>query len=205
MYRTLSIYVFLLTGAILQGLSMSLFLFPHSIPSGGGAGLALLMNHLFGFPLGFALWLANVVFLLFALQYFGFRWVLRTIIAVGVTSLTVSIVTNYVSNEKMHLIPDMAMGSILFGIGVGMLIKAGASSGGMVIPALMISNYKNWPPGRVMFWINMLIFVLTSAVINYKIVIYAVICQFFSTNIIDFIHTLRIPRPRFLSANWRKR
>lgn len=205
MYRTIGIYSFLLIGAILQGLAMSLFLFPHSIPSGGGAGLALLMNHLLGLPLGFALWLANAVFLLFALQYFGFRWVFRTILAVGITSMTVSIVSNYFHFKDIHLIPDMAAGSILFGIGVGMLIKAGASSGGMVIPALMVANYKNWAPGRVMFWINMLIFLLTSVVINYKIVIYAVICQFLSTNIIDFIHTLRLPRPRFLQANWRKR
>lgn len=205
MYRTLSIYSFLIAGAIIQGLAMSLFLFPHSIPSGGGAGLALLMNHLLGLPLGFALWVANAVFLLFALQYFGFRWVFRTILAVGITSTTVSLVSNYVPLDRLHLIPDMAAGSILFGIGVGMLIKAGASSGGMVIPALMIANYRRLAPGKVMFWINMFIFLLTSAVINYKIVLYAVICQFLSTNIIDFVNTLRIPRPRFLTANWRKR
>lgn len=205
MFRTIGIYSFLISGAILQGLAMSIFLFPHSIPSGGGAGLALLMNHLLGLPLGFALWLANAVFLLFALQYFGFRWVFRTILAVGITSMTVSIVSNRFDFNDIHLIPDMAAGSILFGIGVGMLIKAGASSGGMVIPALMVANYKNMAPGKVMFWINMLIFLLTSVVINYKIVIYAVICQFLSTNIIDFIHTLRLPRPRFLQANWRKR
>ncbi|MCM3585945.1 YitT family protein [Mesobacillus maritimus] len=205
MYRTLSIYSFLIAGAIIQGLAMSLFLFPHSIPSGGGAGLALLMNHLLGLPLGFALWVANAVFLLFALQYFGFRWVFRTILAVGITSTTVSLVSNYVPLDRLHLIPDMAAGSILFGIGVGMLIKAGASSGGMVIPALMIANYRSLAPGKVMFWINMFIFLLTSAVINYKIVLYAVICQFLSTNIIDFVNTFRIPRPRFLTANWRKR
>jgi len=205
MYRTMMIYILLLSGAVLQGLAMSLFLFPHSIPSGGGAGLALLMNHLLDLPLGFALWLANAVFLLFALQYFGFRWVFRTILAVGITSTTVSLVSGFVTLDRVHLIPDMAAGSILFGIGVGLLIKAGASSGGMVIPAMMIANYKRLPPGKVMFWINMLIFLLTSIVINYKIVIYAVICQFFSTNIIDFIHKLRLSRPSFLTANWRKR
>jgi uncharacterized membrane-anchored protein YitT (DUF2179 family) len=205
MYRTILTYILLITGAVLQGLSMALFLFPHSIPSGGGAGLALLMNHWFGLPLGFALWLANAVFLLFALNYFGFRWVFRTILAVGITSLTVSFVTDHFPFEQTHLIPDMATGSILFGIGVGLLIRSGASSGGMVIPALMIANYRNWSPGRVMFGINMIIFLLTSIVIDYKIVIFAVICQFISTNIIDFIYNLKLPRLRFLTANWRKR
>jgi uncharacterized membrane-anchored protein YitT (DUF2179 family) len=85
------------------------------------------------------------------------------------------------------------------------LIRAGASSGGMVIPALMIANYRHWSPGKVMMGINLIIFMLTALVIDYKIVIYAVICQFFSTNIIDFIYELRISRIRILTTNWRKR
>ncbi|WP_278891846.1 YitT family protein [Heyndrickxia oleronia] len=100
---------------------------------------------------------------------------------------------------------DVLVGSILFGIGVGILIRLGASSGGMVIPALMIASYKNWSPGKVMMGINLFIFLLTSLVIDYKIVIYAIICQFFSTNIIDFINEMKLPKGSSLSLNWRKR
>jgi uncharacterized membrane-anchored protein YitT (DUF2179 family) len=85
------------------------------------------------------------------------------------------------------------------------LIRLGASSGGMVIPALMIASYKNWSPGKVMMGINLFIFLLTSLVIDYKIVIYAIICQFFSTNIIDFINEMKLPKGSSLSLNWRKR
>ncbi|MBM4762814.1 YitT family protein [Bacillus sp. B15-48] len=205
MSKTVFTYFCLIIGAILQGLSMALFLFPHSIPSGGGAGLALLLNHFLHLPLGFALWLANAFFLLFALNYFGFKWVVRTIFAVGITSLTVSFFTAHKLFEQSHIILDMAIGSIIFGTGVGLLIRSGASSGGMVIPALMIASYRNWNPGKVMFAINLFIFLLTAMVINYKIVIYAVICQFLSTNIIDMIYKLKWPKPTFLETNWRKR
>jgi uncharacterized membrane-anchored protein YitT (DUF2179 family) len=100
---------------------------------------------------------------------------------------------------------DLLCGSVFFGIGVGILIRAGASSGGMVIPALMIATYKKWSPGKVMMGINLLIFLLTGLVIDYKIVIFAVICQFFSTNIIDFIFELKFHKIRILTTNWRKR
>ena len=198
-------YSCLLIGAFFQGLSMSLFLFPHSIPSGGGAGLALLMNHWFGLPLGFSLWLANAVFLFFGLNYFGFRWTFRTILAVAITSITVSFLIAHIPHVHVHILLDIAAGSIFFGIGVGILIRAGASSGGMVIPALMIATYKNWSPGKVMMGLNLFIFLLTSLVIDYKIVIFAVICQFFSTNIIDYIYQLRFQNSSILSVNWRKR
>nr|WP_042356636.1 YitT family protein [Bacillus rubiinfantis] len=198
-------YICLFTGAILQGMAMSLFLFPHSIPSGGAAGLAILLNHWLGLSLGFSLWLANIVFLLFALKYFGYTWTLRTILSVATTSSVVSFITEQVPHVHMHIFVDMASGALLFGIGVGLLIRAGASSGGMVIPALMIASYKNLSPGKVMMGINLLIFLFTALVIDYKIVLYAIICQFISTNIIDFIYELRFRQLLFASANWRRR
>ena len=153
-------YSCLLFGATLQGISMSIFLFPHSIPSGGAAGLAILMNHLFHFSLGFSLWFANFVFLLFALNYFGFTWTIRTILAVAITSTIVTIITSHYPFPHIHILIDIIFGSIGFGIGVGLLIRAGASSGGMVIPALMVASYKNWSPGKVMMGINFLFFYL---------------------------------------------
>jgi uncharacterized membrane-anchored protein YitT (DUF2179 family) len=205
MKKKLFIYFCLLFGAFLQGMSMSLFLFPHSIPSGGAAGLALLLNHWFHLSLGFSLWLANIVFLFFALNYFGYTWTLRTIISVATTSMTITLLTSQITLPHVHIFLDILVGSIFFGIGVGTLIRAGASSGGMVIPALMIASYKKWSPGKVMMGINLLIFSLTALIIDYKIVIYAVICQFLSTNIIDFIYALKLPNLNILYPNWRKK
>lgn len=201
----LLLYLSLLFGAFLQGMSMSLFLFPHSIPSGGAAGIALLLNHWFHLSLGFSIWMANAVFLFFALNYFGYTWTLRTIISVAATSITIMILTSQVNLPHGNLIFDLLGGSLFFGIGVGILIRAGASSGGMVIPALIVANYKKWSPGKVMMVMNLLIFSITSIVIDYKIVIYAIICQFLSTNLIDFIYQLKIPKISMLSPNWRKK
>lgn len=184
---------------------MSLFLFPHSIPSGGAAGLALLLNHWFHLSLGFSLWLANIVFLFFALNYFGYTWTLRTIISVATTSMTITLLTSQITFPHVHIFLDILGGSIFFGIGVGILIRAGASSGGMVIPALMIASYKKWSPGKVMMGINLIIFCLTALIIEYKIVIYAIVCQFLSTNIIDFIYRLELPKFNIFYPIWRKK
>ncbi|MBS4220678.1 YitT family protein [Bacillus sp. FJAT-49711] len=205
MRKLLASYILLLVGAFVQGMAMSFFLFPHSIPSGGAAGLAILVNHWFGLPLGISLWLANAVFLIFAYQYFGSSWTFRTIIAVATTSTTVTILASQLPLPHIHIILDILAGSFFFGIGVGILIRVGSSSGGMVIPALMIASYKNWSPGKVMMGINLLIFLLTSLVIDYKIVVYAVICQFFSTNIIDYIYEFKLQKLALLTPNWRKK
>ncbi|GHH96718.1 UPF0750 membrane protein YitE [Neobacillus kokaensis] len=164
-----------------------------------------MMNYWFNLSLGFSLWLANIVFLLFALKYFGYTWTFRTILSVATTSTVVTILSAQAPHIHVHILLDLAAGSVFFGIGVGLLIRAGASSGGMVIPALMIASYKNWSPGKVMMGINLFIFLFTALVIDYKIVIYGVVCQFFSTNIIDFIYHLKFQKLMFLNANWRRR
>lgn len=198
-------YLLLLMGAVFQGVGMSLFLFPHDIPSGGAAGLAILLNYFFKMPLGMGLWIVNFIFLTVALKYFGYSWTMRTMFAVTVTSITVSLLTTFVTLPHIHIIVDLVMGSIIFGTGVGLLIRNGASSGGMVIPALMISHSYRIRPGRAMFFINISIFLLTSIVINWKIVIFAVMCQWVSTKIIDFVNEVELPTFSSPSFGWRKK
>lgn len=205
MKKHIIIYLLLLIGAVFQGVGMSLFLFPHDIPSGGAAGLAILLNYFLRMPLGIGLWIVNFIFLTVALKYFGYSWTMRTMFAVTVTSITVSLLTTFVSLPHIHIIVDLVMGSIIFGIGVGLLIRNGASSGGMVIPALMISYSYRIRPGRAMFFINISIFLLTSIVINWKIVIFAVMCQWVSTKIIDFVNEVELPIFSSPSFGWRKK
>jgi uncharacterized membrane-anchored protein YitT (DUF2179 family) len=176
---------FVTVGAVLQGLAMALFLFPHNIPSGGAAGLAILINFWTKLPLAYSLWLVNFVLLIMAINYFGYFWTIRTMYSVTITSATIHIINTTTQFPHINLIIDLVLGALLFGYGVGMLIKHRASSGGMVIPALMIASYRRLPPGKPMFWINLLIFILTATVINYQIVLYAILCQWISTKIID--------------------
>ncbi|MFC7392088.1 YitT family protein [Scopulibacillus cellulosilyticus] len=179
-------FVMLTLGGFVQGLGMSLFLFPHHVPSGGSAGIAVLMNHLTPLSLGFSLWLNNFTMLFMAFKWFGFAWTIRTMYAVTVTSMTVYWCSLFISIPHVHIALDLLLGGILFGIGVGILIKYDASSGGMVVPALLISTSRSFRPGQTMFWINISIFLMTALVIDLKIVIYAIVCQWLSTKIIDF-------------------
>lgn len=179
---------FVTLGAVLQGTAMALFLFPHNIPSGGAAGLALLLNFWTKLPLGFSLWLVNFVLLILAINYFGYFWTFRTMYSVTITSVTIQLLETYIYFPHINLIIDLILGAIMFGYGVGLLIKNRASSGGMVIPALMIATHRRTTPGKPMFWINLFIFLLTATIINYQIVIFAIICQWLSTRIIDSVN-----------------
>ena len=69
---------------------MAMFLFPHAIPSGGGAGIAVLLNHAFEIPMSLGLWLANFIFLAFTVPYLDGVSAFGTIFVITVTSVSVN-------------------------------------------------------------------------------------------------------------------
>ncbi|HZG71282.1 MAG TPA: YitT family protein, partial [Chondromyces sp.] len=131
-HRLLTAYGNITFGAIIQGIGMALFLFPHDIPSGGAAGLAILLNYWLNLSLGFALWFVNVIALVVAVKHFGYKWTFRTMYSVTVTSLTVSWVNVYWYIPDVNIAVAILLGALLFGVGVGILIRNGSSSGGLV-------------------------------------------------------------------------
>jgi uncharacterized membrane-anchored protein YitT (DUF2179 family) len=174
-------------GAFLQGLAMAVFLFPHAIPSGGVAGIAILNDYFFHIPLALTLWIINFGLLLIAVKKLGKQTALWTIYCVAVTSVTVDWLTSLIQNPVNNILFDVIYGSLIFGIGVGILFRYGASSGGMDILALIIAKWTGKKPGTILFWINSIVLLLTAMTIGYEIILFAVMAQWISTKIIDYV------------------
>ncbi|PWW28962.1 putative 5xTM membrane YitT family protein [Cytobacillus oceanisediminis] len=174
----------------IQGIAMTFFLFPHFIPSGGAASLAVLLNYLLDTPYSVTLWVLNASLLLSAAKWLGKSSVFWTLFCVSITSITIDSLTPLVSEPLNSVLLDLLLGAIVFGIGVGILFRMGASSGGMDILALIISKARGCAPGRTLFYINGSLLLLTGIVVDWKVIIYAIICQMIGTRIIDFIYKM---------------
>jgi len=184
--------VFLAIAAIGQGLTMSIFLFPHFIPSGGAAGLSVIMNVLFQIPFGITIWVLNASLLCVAFKYLGKINVILTLYCVTWTSVTIQLLTPYVNSPLSHVLLDLILGSILFGICLGIIFRLGASSGGMDILALIISKWKGTQPGITLFWINGSILLFAGIVVEWRIILFALVCQFIATKMIDWVGQIHI-------------
>jgi uncharacterized membrane-anchored protein YitT (DUF2179 family) len=182
----------ILTGGLLQGLGMSLFLFPHDIPTGGAAGIAVLLNYLFQIPHGLSVWAVNVSMLFTAVKWLESRTFVGTLASITVTSVSVIIFDLVLPDLTSNVWIDLASGAVLLGLGIGLLYKYKISNGGFGALALMISIYRNANPGTILFIMNCAIFLVTASVIAWEIVLQALICQFISTRMIDTIYHFRL-------------
>lgn len=204
-FRRISKKLFFITaGSIIQGFAMAMFLFPHAIPSGGGAGIAVLLNHVFELPMSLGLWLANFIFLAFTVPYLDGVSAFGTIFVITVTSVSVNFFEVFLEPPFGNVWIDLLFGSVILGTGVAILIKQRVSNGGIGYVALAIYKYKRINPGTSLFWMNGIIFAFTAYVIDWKIIILAVVCQWISTRIINWIHQFPPPKSIYEPA-WRKK
>jgi uncharacterized membrane-anchored protein YitT (DUF2179 family) len=178
--------------ATFQGVAMSVFLFPHFIPSGGAASTGVLLKFLFNVPYEVTLWTLNAGLLIMAARWLGTKNVLWTLYCVTVTSLIIKWLSSVFLSPLSYILTDLVIGGVIFGIGIGILFKMGASSGGMDILALILAKLKGFPPGRCLFWINGTLLLLTGLVVDWVIIIYALVCQFIGTKILDAIYKLEV-------------
>ncbi|WP_209124868.1 YitT family protein [Alkalihalobacillus sp. BA299] len=180
----------LTVGAVLQGLSMSLFLFPHAIPSGGAAGVAILFEHLLSIKYELTLWVFNFFLLAIAYKWIGLFSVLKTLYSVTMTSITIGLVNPFLSGTISFVYTDMFFGAFLFGFGVSLLFVSGASSGGIAIIVHVLHKKFNLMPGKLLFIFNSVIFLSLAIVIDLVLLIFALATQFISAKIIDLFYKM---------------
>ncbi|HEX6593430.1 MAG TPA: YitT family protein [Bacillota bacterium] len=178
-------------GGIIQGFGMGLFLFPNAIPSGGAGGIAILLNYSFPIDISISLWIVNFLMLLVGVKTMGKRFVLWTIVGITITSLSIHFFENNIIISHRNLFYDLVLGSVFLGTGIGILMRQGVSNGGAGVVAFVIASRRNVLPGKPLFLINGVIFIMTAIVIHWKIVFLALMSQWISTSVVDFIY--RIP------------
>ncbi|WP_010650519.1 YitT family protein [Oceanobacillus massiliensis] len=189
-------------GGVIQGFGMGLFLFPHSIPSGGAGGIAVLFNYWFNLDIGLALWIVNFSMLLFGVRFLGKRFAVWTVIAITVTSISIDFFEqSYIPNR--NLILDLLFGSVFLGTGIGILIRQGVSNGGVGVVALIISYKRKILPGKPLLIVNGAIFLVTAIAIDIKLIFLALISQYISTKIVNQVCALSFVKA--YTFGWRKK
>lgn len=134
-------------GNFLQALSVKLFVLPANLMSCGTTGIGLVVNELTGIPLTVFIFLFNVVMLTIGWIVLGKRFAMTTILS---SILFPSILEglNQVMGE-VSITDNMVLNVLFAGIGLaislGIVMRAGASTGGMDIPPLMLKKFFRIP------------------------------------------------------------
>jgi len=144
--RLLSLLMVLL-GNILYALSVKLFLLPANLISCGTTGIALVVNHLTGIPLTGFIFVFNLVMLAVGWWILGRKFAMTTVLSSLFYPIALEVLNHLLGD--IRITEDILLNTLFAGLGLGgalgIVIRAGASTGGMDIPPLVLKKLFHIP------------------------------------------------------------
>lgn len=134
-------------GNILYALSVKLFLLPANLISCGTTGIALVVNHLTGIPISGFIFVFNVVMLLVGWRMIGRQFALSTVFSSLFYPAALEVLNRTLGDIRItqDILLNVVFAALGLGVSLGMVIRGGASTGGMDIPPLILKKYLHIP------------------------------------------------------------
>lgn len=175
-------YSLIAAGALLQALAMVLFLIPGQLAAGGVSGLAIILNRYTGWPIGVMVMVGNIpLFVLGWRLLGGRRFMARTIAAVVLYSALLDLLALGLPGR---LTPDPVLnslyGGVVGGIGMGLVFRAGGTSGGTDILARLLGQWRGIPLSQSYLLTDALIVLLAGLAFSWDLALYALVSLYVS-------------------------
>lgn len=148
----------ILLGNTILAFGVAAFIVPNNLISGGSTGLSLLFEHLLGVPITVTVCITNGVMFLLGLVLLGRRFAVTTLLS----TIYYPVILGYFQTLPLESLGQDKLLSCLYagltvGAGVGLVLRMGASTGGMDIPPLILNRKLGLSLSLVMYGIDFVI------------------------------------------------
>lgn len=178
--------IYQIAGAFIYSVSVNTFTAPNDIAPGGVTGLATILNHISGIPIGTGMVMFNAPLFIWAYKEEG-KKVLSTLAASLICSVVIDITSPFLPHFTGDLFLTSMFGGLLAGLGLGTIFMSGATTGGSDLAANILTKKKpHISVGRLMFYIDCAVIFISALVYkSYMLPMYALIIVFITGKIID--------------------
>ncbi len=194
-------------GSILFCLAINIFIVPNHLYTGGVLGIAQLIRSItkelfniknsFDYS-GIIYYLINIPLLVIAYRNLGKTFFVRTVFAVSLQALLLSVIPTVLLIEN-NVLTNALVGGILGGIGVGLTLTSGASTGGTDIIGLALAKKNNnVSVGKLGLIINVIVYSIAGIMYGLETMIYSIIYAVCDSLMIDKMHEQNICSTAFI-------
>lgn len=180
-------------GSFLLAVSLNFFLINANVYASGFSGAAQLLSSVFhdfvGIEIttGVLLFVLNIPVLIISWFKVGKGFTIYSILSVVFATLFLEILP--VVSLSDDIILNAVSGGVISGIGVGLSLKRGASTGGMDIIAMILSRLQDKPIGVYFLTLNAIIIFVAGILYEPENALYTMLTLYITTLVIDAIHT----------------
>ena len=177
----------IVVGNALYALTVELFLTPSGLITGGATGIALAVNRDCGLPVSGVLFVVNMAMLLLGWGVLGGRFALNTVASTILSPMFLALWEKLLDGRV--LTDDLVLNTIFAGLGIGIslgiTIRAGASTGGMDIPPLVLNKWFHLPVSATMMAFDFVILGMQAAFSPVQQALYGIVLVIVYTIVLD--------------------
>jgi len=178
--------ILILGGIFSAAFGLKGFLLSSHFIDGGVTGISMLLSKIFEAPLSMLLLLMNLPFILIAFQQMGWRFAVKS--AMAITGLSLCLALVHFPDVTPDKLLTAIFGGFFIGAGIGLTIRGGAVLDGTEIAALLISRATHiLRVGDVILLLNIVIFLFAAFFLGVEPALYSVLTYLAASRTIDFI------------------
>lgn len=174
-------------GNFLYALTVKLFLLPAGLVTGGTTGIALTVNYLTGFSISSFVLAFNVLMLVLGFFCLGKSFAATTLASTFLYPLSLELLDRILGGYV--LTQDILLCTLFSGLGIGMalgiVIRSGASTGGMDIPPLVLKKTIRIPVSVSMYAFDVCILLSQALFRPAENILYGVVLVLIYTLVLD--------------------
>jgi uncharacterized membrane-anchored protein YitT (DUF2179 family) len=161
---------------------MDLFLVPGQLAAGGVSGAAQIINRYTGWPIGVMIILGNLPLLILGWRGLGGRRVMvRSAVAVLAYALLLDGLRGFVPAGLTHdPVLNALYGGVIGGIGLGLVLRGQATSGGTDILARLLGQWRGIPLSQSYLITDGLVVLLAGLAFGWTLALYALVSLYVS-------------------------
>lgn len=189
--KNIKMMIMIILGNMILAFGVTAFMIPHHIIIGGSTGIASCIQYYLHIPLSYTVMFINVVMFLAGYFVLGKKFALTTIISTFVYPIFLNIFQfiDGLSTFCEDMVLAALYGGVVIGMGIGLVMKAGASTGGMDIPLIILNRKKGIPIGTSMNICDTLILVTQMTFSKTTEILYGIAVVFVTSTIINKVLT----------------
>lgn len=219
--RNFAVYcMIVLAGNMLAAAGSAFFVVPNNFAMGGTTGLGIFVRNLLGgtneWLVSLTVYIANITLFLLGTIFLGKKFALATLAGTLLYPTFVSLFT--AANEAYLAAHDgvalasedpllaALMGSLLFGGGIGIVVRVGASTGGTDIPPLILHKFFGIPVSITLWALDLAIVLLQLAAASLNAVLYGFVITLLSSLVVDLVSPIGMKRAqvKIISRSYRE-
>ena len=179
-------YAQIFIGSVIGAAAYPTFLIPNNIAPGGLTGVATILNYLAGWPVGITALILNIPLFLIGYRTMGKVFAFRSLVATALFTILIDILPLKPVSEDPLL--GTLFGGVVLGIGLGLILRGGATTGGSDMVARMVHRRFSFiTVGMFLFALDFLVVLAAAIFIGGTQALYAMIDIYVCSRVIDAV------------------